>query len=135
MQGDIKKALEIISRHAAMAQGNHSFGHLRAKPVAQADGEDLEGIKLHGMPGSVATPGAELNTSVQEHVLGHQDHQLPDDEFLPGSEEADGHPEPDEDDAPTKSAAVPMGFMSTNPSRMSAPEKPKKRVGRPRGSK
>lgn len=145
MQGNLRKALEIISRHAAIAQGNRSFGHLRPKiggdeSLGIEDGDEVGEGEMHGMPSKMKTPGEELNSTVQDHVLGHQDHELVDDEFLPGSEPMENEPEPDESQAPKSGQ---MGFMSTKPmGPKTAPyprdgihETAKRRRGRPRGSK
>lgn len=138
---DLSKALAIISRYASIAQGNKSFGHLRPKiggneSLGIEDGDELGEGEIKGMPSKSATPGKELNNRVQEHVLSHQDHELVDDEFLPGSEPIENEYEPDEEQAPHTQE---MGFMSTNASSSKAPyprdgihETAKRRRGRPR---
>jgi hypothetical protein len=140
MQSSVMKALAVISRQAAIAQGNKSFGKLRPKiggdeSLGIEDGDELGEGAIEGRPAHVATPGQELNASAQEHVLAQQDHQLPDDGWLPGAMPDENEPEPDEKQAP-KSA--PMGFMSTNSPKGregGIQETAKRRRGRPRGSR
>lgn len=150
MNKELEAALKIITRHASQAEGERSFGHLRLKPADKSlgieDGEELGEGELHGHPGKVPTPGAELNSKVQDHVLGKQDHQLPDtgDEYpmpgaMPAEPDADEFGGPSDDDEDNKKPAM-LGFMSTNPKHLRAPEvaslaEPKRRRGRPRGSK
>lgn len=140
MAGDLRKALEMISRHAAIAQGNRSFGHLKkiggGKALGIEDGDEIGEGEIHGMPATAQAPGEALNAKVQGDILAHQDHQLPDDEYLPGSDPIENEPEPDEMDAPK---SMPRGFMTTAPPPMKEAhglsETAKRRRGRPRGSK
>lgn len=143
----VMKALKIVTDHAMRAEGSRSFGKSvpdRSTVISdQFDGEDQNKDPSE-------TPGSELNSRVQNDVLGHQDHQLPEDGWMAGSLVGPDSPQEHEPDAEDpfedtegememKPKKHNMGFMSTNMARSREPsgiaETAKRRRGRPRGSK